>query len=62
MGNQAVVQTVSNVLQPSHCVCRGGRGGRGNDKKDLEDDIFKIVKLVAQKKMEPVIVFSFNRQ
>ena len=44
-----------------------GRGGRGRgtnkpDSGDLAADIIKILKMIKQRQLEPVIVFSFARR
>ncbi|XP_024386921.1 DExH-box ATP-dependent RNA helicase DExH10 [Physcomitrium patens] len=41
----------------------GGRGGRGGDKgSGSSQDIGKIVKMIMERKFQPVIVFSFSRR
>eukprot|EP00884_Botryococcus_braunii_P001882 jgi/Botrbrau1/11695/Bobra.0195s0026.1 len=64
---QAPVGPTGRGVGPGRGTNAGGRGGPGRgrgapNKGAIEDDIYKIVKLIAQKKLEPVIVFSFNRQ
>ena len=43
---------------------RGGRGRGGNktDTGDVAADIMKILKMIKQRQLEPVIVFSFARR
>lgn len=48
---------------------RGGRGGRGRgggrgnqDSGDISADIIKILRMVKQRQLEPVIIFSFARR
>ena len=51
-------------------VCRGRGGGRGEgrggagkgDKGDIAGNIYKIIKMIKEKNLEPVIVFSFSRR
>ena len=49
---------------------RGRGGGRGagrngpgsGDKGDIAGNIYKIIKMIKEKNLEPVIVFSFSRR
>ena len=56
------------ISKTQHCRGRsGGRGeGRGGpgrgDKGDIAGNIYKIIKMIKEKNLEPVIVFSFSRR
>ncbi|KAL9330066.1 hypothetical protein ACSQ67_005069 [Phaseolus vulgaris] len=41
---------------------RGGRGGRGGNASSGGSDIYKIVKMIMERKFQPVIIFSFSRR
>ena len=40
----------------------GGAGGPGQDKKNQKSDLHRIVKLVMERNLNPVIVFSFSKK
>ncbi|ESW32214.1 hypothetical protein PHAVU_002G303000 [Phaseolus vulgaris] len=40
----------------------GGRGGRGGNASSGGSDIYKIVKMIMERKFQPVIIFSFSRR
>lgn len=58
------------VLRSYSQRCRGRGGGRGEgrggpgrgDKGDIAGNIYKIIKMIKEKNLEPVIVFSFSRR
>ncbi|CAL8466224.1 g5760 [Coccomyxa elongata] len=41
---------------------KGGKKGTVNGKKEEESDIFKLVKMIMQRRFDPVIVFSFSKK
>ena len=73
---QKVVAQVSETSDPSKGPSGRGRGrggarisggGRGRGKKDTggsdtQSDIFKIVKMIMEKNMDPTIVFAFSKR
>lgn len=67
-------QRAMSLLQagaPGDAVEAGGSGGAGGDKKqrnkgggpkNLNSDLFKIIKLVMERGLDPCIVFSFSKK
>jgi ATP-dependent RNA helicase DOB1 len=65
---KVVAATEQNKTAPRGAAGSGGRGRRqskgGNNagKKGGDSDIFKVVKMLMQKNMEPAIVFAFSKR